>query len=117
MLYNDPGSTSDTISLAGSGNTISLSPMLSGPYKGITLFQNRTSTAPVTVSGSNSSTLTLTGTFYAAAATLNITGNGSQQTIGSQYISYDLVTGGNGSFSVNWSAQLAPGTRQILLVE
>jgi hypothetical protein len=117
MLYNDPGSTSDTISLAGSGNTISLSPMLSGPYKGITLFQNRTSTAPVTVSGSNSSNLTLTGTFYAAAATLNISGNGSQQTIGSQYISYDLVTGGNGSFSVNWSAQLAPGTREILLVE
>jgi Putative Flp pilus-assembly TadE/G-like len=117
MLYNDPSSNSDTITLAGSGNSITLSPMLTGPYAGITLFQNRTTTAPVTVSGSSTTVLSMTGTFYAAAATLAVTGNGVQQTLGSQYISYDLVTGGNGSYVVTWAENLSPGTREILLVE
>src|SRR5262249_4617317 len=117
MLYNDPQQNSDTISLAGTGNSITLTPMLSGPYLGITLFQNRTATAPITVSGSPRSPLLMTGTFYDAAATLNVTGNGDQQTIGSQYICYDVALGGNGSFFVNWTAPLAPSTREILLVE
>jgi hypothetical protein len=116
MIYNAPQSNSDTISISGSGTCI-LSPMLTGPYEGITLFQDRTATAPVSISGSSGTTYTISGTFYAAAATLNVTGNGNQQTLGSQYISYDLVLGGNGSYYCNWTAPLTPGTRDILLVE
>ena len=116
MIYNAPKSNSDTISLSGGGNC-SLWPMLTGPYQGVLLFQDRTSTAPVSVSGSSGASLTLNGTFYCASATLNVTGNGTQQTIGSQYISYNLVLGGNGSYTCNWTPNLTPGTREILLVE
>jgi hypothetical protein len=117
MIYNAPQSNSDVISIGGSGNTIVLSPPLSGPYQGVTLFQDRTSTATVSVSGSPSTNITMTGTFYAAAATVSITGNGANQVMGSQYISYDLSLGGNGTYFCNWSAPNTPGVREILLVE
>ena len=116
LIYNAPQSTSDKINITGQG-TIVMSPMLTGPYQGILLFQDRTSTAPVSVSGSSGTTMTISGTFYAAAATLSVQGNGTQQTIGSQYISYDLVLGGNGTYFCSWSPDLTPGTREILLVE
>jgi hypothetical protein len=117
MIYNAPQSPSDVISISGSGNAITLSPMLSGPYAGVTLFQDRTSTNGVGISASPSTNITMTGTFYAAAATLSITGNGANQTLGSQYISYDLALSGNGTYYCNWSAPNTPGTRDILLVE
>ena len=116
MIYNAPRSNSDTISLAGQGNCV-LSPMMTGPYQGILLFQDRTARTPVSVSGSSGVTLSISGTFYAASAALSVTGNGTQQTIGSQFISYDLILGGNGSYSCSWDAKLTAGTREILLVE
>ena len=116
LIFNAPQSNSDTISISGGGNCV-LSPMTTGPYQGLLLFQTRTSTAPVSVSGSAFATFNITGAFYAASAVLNVTGNGSQQTIGSQYISYDLVVGGNGTYFCSWTAQLTPGVREILLVE
>lgn len=116
MIYNAPQSNSDTISIAGQG-TVVLSPMLTGPYQGILIFQDRTSTAPVSVSGSSGAIMTITGTFYCASAPLNVSGNGSQQTIGSQYISDTLVITGNGTYACSWTPDLTPGTREVLLVE
>ena len=116
MIYNAPQSNSDKIDLAGGGG-INLSPMLTGPYQGVLLFQDRTSTAPVNITGNGTAPMTITGTFYAASATLNVSGNGTQQTIGSQYISYDLVLGGNGTYFCSWTPDLTPGKREILLVE
>jgi Flp pilus assembly protein TadG len=116
LIYNAPLSNSDKINITGQG-TIVMSPMMTGPYQGILLFQDRTSTAPVSVSGSSGTTMTISGTFYAASATLSVQGNGSQQTIGSQYISYDLVLGGNGTYNCSWTPDITPGTREILLVE
>jgi hypothetical protein len=116
LIYNAPQSTSDKIDISGQGSIV-LSPMLTGPYQGILLFQDRTSTAPVNISGSSGVVMNITGTFYAASATLNVTGNGAQQTIGSQYISYDLVLGGNGTYYCSWTPDITPGTREVLLVE
>jgi len=114
MIYNAPTSTSDKIDLSGQG-TCTLSPPTTGAYQGFTLFQDRTSSTPMNVTGNGS--MTLTGTLYAAGATLNVTGNGTVDLIGAQYISKQLVTGGNGSFSVKWTAKDTPAVRQILLVE
>lgn len=116
LIYNAPQSTSDKIAISGQGSIV-LSPPMTGPYQGILLFQDRSSTAPVNISGSSGVTMNITGTFYAASAVLNVTGNGDQQTIGSQYISYDLVLGGNGTYFCSWSPDLTPGTREIILVE
>jgi Flp pilus assembly protein TadG len=116
MIYNAPQANSDTISLTGNGN-VNISPPTSGTYQGITFFQDRTSTTPMNVSGSGNGTMTMSGTFYAASADLSVQGNGTNNVIGSQYISYTLTLGGNGAFNVNWSPDTTPGTRDILLVE
>ena len=46
-----------------------------------------------------------------------MTGNGTQQTIGSQYISRTAAVGGNGGFTVSWNPALVPGSREVWLVE
>lgn len=114
MIYNAPTSTSDKVDLSGHG-TCNISPPTSGPYRGMAVFQDRTSTTPVNVVGNGG--MTISGTFYAAAAPMSVTGNGTTDVIGSQYISYNLNVGGNGTFSVNWTPQTTPAVRQIWLVE
>jgi hypothetical protein len=118
MIYNDPSSNSDNINLTGQG-AVNLTPPTSGPYQGISLFQRRSGDPqpPLNITGNGTAPMYITGTFYAAGALLNVTGNGSQDTIGSQYISDTLSLGGNGTFNVNWDPQLVPGIRQIWLVE
>jgi hypothetical protein len=116
MIYNAPQSNSDVVSISGQGSII-MSPMLSGPYQGISIFQDRSSANTIGISGSNATSMTISGTFYAAGGTLSVTGNGTQQTIGSQYISRFATIGGNGGFTVNWDPTLIPGSRDIWLVE
>jgi len=117
MIFNDPKSNSDNISITGSGNggSITLSPPTSGLYTGISLFQERSATNTMSISGNGSTSMT--GTFYTAHGTLNVTGNGAQDVLGSQYISYDLVVGGNGNFSVVWNQNLVGRVRKLQLVE
>lgn len=114
LIYNAPISTSDTISIAGNGG-FRLSPPTSGPYQGISIFQDRASTAPLNITGNGG--MSLTGTIYAAHATLNVSGNGSNNVIGSQFISYNLAVSGNGTVTVNWSATGTSRTRSMGLVE
>jgi len=118
MIYNDPQSNSDNINLSGQGS-ITLSPPTSGTYQGISLFQKREGSIQPTVSvtGNGTAPLLITGTFYVPSALLNVTGNGTQDTIGSQYISNTLALGGNGSFNVDWNPAVVPGVRQVWLVE
>ena len=69
------------------------------------------------ISSTGNGGMSLSGCFYAANATLNVTGNGTNDVIGAQYISKDLILGGNGSMNIAWSPGLTPGKREILLVE
>ncbi len=117
-IFNYPVSNSDAIDLSGQG-AITLTPPMDGTYQGITLFQARTSTYQPTVSvtGTGTAPLYMTGTFYSPEAELKVTGNGTEDTIGSQYISDYLTLGGNGTFNVNWDPTLVPGIRQVWLGE
>jgi hypothetical protein len=114
MIYTNPASNSDNININGSG-TISWTPPTSGVYTGIALFQARSSTNTVTISGNGSTSMY--GTFYVAGGPLKVTGNGTGDVLGSQYISYDLITGGNGSFSISWNVNQVARTRLVGLVE
>ena len=100
MIYNAPGSGAGQINISGSGN-ITISPPTSGTYKGFSIFQDRTSTNPITISGGSG--MNMSGTFYAAKALMNISGSASNSLIGSQYISYDLSISGSGSVKVSYS--------------
>jgi Flp pilus assembly protein TadG len=116
MIFNSPCSSSDVINISGQGSVI-MSPPTEGPYQGISIFQDRTSTNTVSIQGSADTIMSITGTFYVAGGLLSVTGNGDQQTIGSQYISYDLKLGGNGTYFCSWNPNLDPGKRELRLVE
>jgi hypothetical protein len=114
MIVNLPSSKSDVISINGQG-AVNLSPMTTGIYRGISLWQQRSSANTIDVTGNGSSTIS--GTFYTAHGTLNVTGNGAQDVLGSQYISYDMKVNGNGSFKVDWDPNLVARVRILRLVE
>jgi hypothetical protein len=113
MIYNAPAKTSDQVKLTGSGN-LTLSPPTSGTYKGVTIFQDRSSTAAVGISGQGG--MNLTGTIYAAGGELDLTGNGSSNTMGSQIIANNMTVTGNGSVNVNYTASGSPA-RDTRIVE
>jgi hypothetical protein len=114
MIYNAPQSTGDVVTITGTGS-VTLTPPTTGLYQGFTIFQDRTSTAPISVTGKGS--MNISGTFYAASAKLDITGQGGVNSIGSQYISYDLVVTGSGGININWQANAAAKSRYIGMVE
>jgi Calpain family cysteine protease len=105
MIYNESSQYADSIYLTTHG-PVNLTPMTSGAYKGITLFQDRNSTVPMRIVGNGQ--LQLFGTIYAAKARINLTGNNSldnnsADSMGSRVIVDDLRITGNGSVHVNSS--------------
>jgi hypothetical protein len=114
MVYTDPNSTSDNVNVNGLG-AINWTPMTSGPYQGIGIWQRRDSTNTVTISGNGTSSIS--GTFYAKKGTLTVSGNGGQDVLGSQYISDIVNLGGNGNFNISWKTDTTARTRIIRLVE
>jgi hypothetical protein len=113
MIYNAPAQNNDEVQLAGTGN-VTLTAPTSGPYKGIAIFQDRTATATVDVTGNGS--LSLTGTIYAAGAEVDVTGNGGITVTGAQIIANNMNVAGNGLVSVVYNPNAAPG-RDTRLVE
>ena len=113
MIVNAPQSNSDTISITGTG-AINLSPMTTGLYQGLSLWQTRASTNTLTVSGGGSGSVT--GTFYAQHGTLKVSGSGGSS-VGSQYISWDVTLSGNGNFSITWSPASVAPEKLLQLVE
>ena len=112
-IYNAPNSVSDTINLTGN-IVMNLSPPTSGTYDGVTIFQSRTSAAPVSITGNAGSDIT--GTIYAPDAPVKIVGNSNVE-VGSQYISKTLNIVGNSSFNVGDTGSPVAGTRNLSLVE
>jgi hypothetical protein len=78
------------------------------------MFQNRASNVPLAVSGNGD--FNLLGTFYAANAQLQITGNGNT-TIGSQYISRTLSLSGNGNITIDYRDTTTGRIREVGIVE
>ena len=114
LLYNVPAADSDAVSLNRQGG-VSFTPPTTGIYQGMSVFQARSSNVALAVTGGRNTTIT--GTFYAAHATLNITGTGGSSVVGSQYVCYRLVLGGDAAVLVDWSAGPTARTRLIGLVE
>jgi hypothetical protein len=117
MIVNAPGpngTNPDAISITGSG-VIDISPITTGIYQGISLWQTRASTNTITVSGGGAGS-SITGTFYAQHGTLKVSG-GNSVGVGSQYISYDLNITGNAAMGVNFNPPTVAPTRVIQLVE
>jgi hypothetical protein len=116
MIYNAGTGSNDSINITGNAaGTVNLSPLTSGPYQGMTFFQNRAATESLNIAGNGS--FTIQGTIYAANALVQVTGNGAVANIGSQYVSQDLTIGGNGNVTISWAGNQVARTRIIKLVE
>jgi len=94
-----PGQTGGSLSLGGTGS-MTLSPMPTGPYAGLTVFADRNNNAPMSLSGTPG--LSFTGTIYAKDAALSINGTGG--TIGSMIIVSSATISGTGTINVNYDA-------------
>jgi Flp pilus assembly protein TadG len=115
MIFNAPNQSSDSINISGSnGGSVTMTPPTSGIYKGLTLFQERSATQNMAISGNGS--FFVTGTFYAAGALMNVTGNGAGQ-IGSQYISNLLDINGGGGLGIDYVPERVIPRRVLGLVE
>ncbi len=113
MLYNDPHSSTHQIELAGNG-TVTLSPMGTGVYAGISIYQNRRADVDLKITGNGR--FNVEGTIYAANGLVMIEGNGDVS-IGSRYVSRMLDLGGNGDVNILPPRAPPPRTRQIEIVE
>lgn len=115
MIFNAPNQSSDVINISGSnGGSVTMTPPTSGIYKGLTLFQERSATQDLSISGNGG--FFVTGTFYAAGALMNVSGNGAGQ-IGSQYISNLLDINGSGALAIDYNPNQAIPRRILGLVE
>jgi hypothetical protein len=112
LFFNSGGGLSIT-----AGGPVTLSPLQSGTYANITVYESRSNTSQNSITGQTGGSLNLTGTFYTAAAKMTITGSGSNYTIGSQYIVYQLNVTGSGNFTVDYSGLAVPPNRNLYLVE
>jgi hypothetical protein len=117
MLYDDTRPNGNSTGISLTGGQVRLAPPTSGTYQGLSIFQERSSTVDLSITGQGGTQMT--GTFYAAGAAIKVTGSDSTNAdvIGSQYISRTLQIGGNGTFSVNWDPKQVAPMRQLAIVE
>jgi hypothetical protein len=115
MLYNTGGSNAGSINISGRGD-VTLAPPTQGPYTGINLFQARDVSQSVQISGNGA--YQITGTVYAPAAPIQLSGNGtiSWNTLGGSFIASRLQVTGNGSFRIS-HAKSRPRVPDVYLVE
>jgi Putative Flp pilus-assembly TadE/G-like len=119
MVYNGPGSDGKTGKITISASTVVMSPPTSGVYEGISLFQYRSSTQPIVLSGG--SDMRISGTIYGARAPVKVTGGSSVNTtdtsFGSQFIVDQLELSGSSDFGIRGPGAAGKTTRFIGLVE
>lgn len=115
-IFNGPVNTHAGITFSGHAH-VNLTAPSEGTDQGIVLFQDRKSTAPITVSAAG---FHLTGTVYAANALMNISGNGNaflngaeDESILAALIVKDLLTSGNNTLFVNAIASGVEGDLSI----
>jgi len=117
MLYNSPNNNANSQVINIQGNaagSIVLSGLTSGPYTGMLMWQDRTSTQPMSITGNGN--INITGTLYAANALITLGGNGTAY-IGSQLISRTLNLTGTGTQIINYTDKGTARTRDVRLVE
>ena len=118
MIYNDWQASTDAINLKGSGNLV-LTPPSSGPYQGVTIFQQRGTLgnlAPtLTIVGSGN--VNITGTIYVAYGSVTLKSSKGTNNVGGQIAADTVTATGSGTMNVSANGQPTANTRTLGLVE
>ena len=109
LLYSQGG-----IDISPRQAAAQISPLTTGPYQGISIFQDRNSSASVSLVGNGLTNIT--GTIYAASSVLSVNETSNGDSLGTQYICYDLDVAGN-TVTVNYRPGSNGRTRALGLVE
>ncbi len=112
LYFHDGGALSIT-----AGGSVTLSPMTTGTYANITVYQDRSNNSQDSVTGQSTGNFNVTGTVYTPKAKFTLTGSGGNYAIGSQYIVNQLVVTGSGSFNVVYNGTSAYPNRYLYLAE
>lgn len=118
MIYNAWQGGNGSLNFVASGPLV-LTPPTSGPYEGITIFQQRgtplQSGPLVNISGQGN--VNVTGTIYAAYASVHLNGLSGTNVMGGQVIADTLRVSGNASVAVSTGSYPVAHTRILGLVE
>jgi hypothetical protein len=129
LIYNQPSAadvgpgiyinnrTAGDLFNPGPPGTITLSPLTTGPYQGITLFQQQSGTNSINLLGSGG--MTITGTIYAANAYVSVrteSFNGHNDIDGTQFMSRQVLFAGLSNYTLTQLPNPAM-QRKIGLVE
>jgi hypothetical protein len=111
FIYN---TGTGAINLSGTG-TISLNPMSSGTYAGITVFQASSNTTAATLSGG--SNISNTGTFYFPGAKLTLSGSSGVSSVGAQIIAKNFAFSGTAGIKVTYGSSVASKPSTFALIQ
>jgi putative Flp pilus-assembly TadE/G-like protein len=115
LIYNTSGNTPAGPINIDSVGTIVLTAPTSGDYQGISIFQDRAVTEPLTLTGNSASAIG--GTIYAAAAPVELTGAAAAGvTLGGAYVCSTLKVDGIGAINIDLAGN-PPQVPEITLVE
>ncbi len=118
MIYNNWNDSTDTINVNTFGS-LSLFPPAIGLYRGLTIFQKRGTISspgpPINITANGAANLT--GTIYAANASVTLATNLSSNVMGGQVIADKVNVGGLANVHINPGTQPTATQRQLGLVE
>lgn len=118
IIYNNWDDPNDSVNLSTFGS-ITLVPPASGLYRGLTIFQKRgtpsNAAPPVNLTALGS--CNVTGTIYAAHASVNLTTNFSTNVLGGQIIADTVKVSGLANININPGAYPTANQRLLELVE
>ena len=115
MIFNTGGASAGPIGFSGNG-TVNLTAPTDGVYRGVSIFQDRSLSLAVTLTGN--ATTQISGTVYAAGAAVVISGNGTSttNTLGGAYVAGTVQISGSSSFKVDLG-NTRPEVPDVRLVE
>jgi hypothetical protein len=125
MFYN--ANSGSGIDLEGNPNgLVYIGALTSGPYSGMSFWQDRANTTTDKVAGNG--LFTIGGTFYSPDSLLTVVGNGGGHTgvdgsylsgsqVGAQFIAADMKISGNGAMTIHYAGPNIARTRILNLVE
>ncbi len=107
-LYIDSG----PLDISGNGS-INMSPMTTGTYAGVTIFQSRTNPRLAQINGTNN--LHITGTMYFPNNRLDLRGTGDG--FSNQIIAWQLTVSGNSTVTVPYNGAFPNAANRVFLVQ